>query len=121
MLIQNFKNNFSQCLNLFHQEIARSSDLLTLISPLYGLNDFQVYESWKLSSDIRYYEASNLIYVLKNTEGLPEDLPLLADAFVQAGFEALYSPDFDPEIVKKQIMLIYMIVRGESGPIMEIR
>ena len=113
-MVQQFRENFQKCLSIYRQEIASNAFLLSLIGPFYGLCDYNVYEDWKLSSDMRYFEASNLIYALKNTEGLPADLVKLADDFQEQGYEINSSPDFAEETVKEQIKFIYTILRGEA-------
>lgn len=113
-MVQLFRENFQKCLSTYRQEIASNAFLLSLIGPFYGLCDYNVYEDWKLSSDMRYFEASNLIYALKNTEGLPSDLIELADDFTKQGYEINSSPDFAEETVKEQIKFIYTIIRGEA-------
>lgn len=111
-MVQQFRENFQKCLTTYRQEIASNVFLLSLIGPFYGLCDHNVYEGWKLSSDMRYFEASNLIYALKNTEGLPEDLVQLAEDFIAQGYDTLSSQDFPAETVKEQIKFIYTILRG---------
>lgn len=111
-MVQRFRECFQQCLSTYRQEIASNAFLLSLIGPFYGLCDYNVYEGWKLSSDIRYFEASNLIYALKHTESLPPDLTELADDFIDQGYESLSSQDFPTETVKEQIKFIYTILQG---------
>ena len=113
-MVQRFRECFQQCLSTYRQEIASNAFLLSLIGPFYGLCDYNVYEGWKLSSDIRYFEASNLIYALKNTESLPQELVELADDFISQGYEALSSQDFPIETVKEQIKFIYTILQGTA-------
>ena len=113
-MVQRFRECFQQCLSTYRQEIASNAFLLSLIGPFYGLCDYNVYEGWKLSSDIRYFEASNLIYALKNTEALPAELAELADDFIAQGYEALSSQDFPIETVKEQIKFIYTILQGNA-------
>lgn len=113
-MVQRFRECFQQCLSTYRQEIASIAFLLSLIGPFYGLCDHTVYEGWKLSSDIRYFEASNLIYALKNTESLPQELVELADDFISQGYEALSSQDFPIETVKEQIKFIYTILQGTA-------
>ena len=113
-MVQRFRECFQQCLSTYRQEIASNAFLLSLIGPFYGLCDYNVYEGWKLSSDIRYFEASNLIYALKNTEALPSELAELADDFIAQGYEALSSQDFPIETVKEQIKFIYTILQGNA-------
>ena len=115
-MVQRFRECFQQCLSTYRQEIASNAFLLSLIGPFYGLCDYNVYEGWKLSSDIRYFEASNLIYALKNTEALPAELAELADDFIAQGYEALSSQDFPIETVKEQIKFIYTILQGDAIP-----
>ena len=111
-MVQQFRENFQQCLSTYRQEIAGNAFLLSLIGPFYGLCDYQVYEGWKLSSDLRYFEASNIIYALKHTPSLPEDLVALADDFVAQGYDLISSQDFPEETVKEQIKFIYTIIQG---------
>lgn len=111
-MVQQFRECFQQCLSNYRQEIASNAFLLSLIGPFYGLCDYNVYENWKLSSDIRYFEASNLIYALKYTEALPAELTELADDFIAQGYECLGSQDFPMETVKEQIKFIYTILQG---------
>lgn len=113
-MVQQFRENFQRCLSIYRQEIASNAFLLSLIGPFYGLCDYNVYEGWKLSSDIRYFETSNLIYALKHTESLPEDLVALADDFVAQGYDTISSPDFPEETVREQIKFIYTVLRGEA-------
>ena len=113
-MVQQFRECFQRCLSTYRQEIASNAFLLSLIGPFYGLCDYSVYEGWKLSSDIRYFEASNLIYSLKHTEALPAELVQLADDFVAQGYESLSSQDFPIETVKEQIKFIYTILHGEA-------
>ena len=113
-MVQRFRECFQQCLSTYRQEIASNAFLLSLIGPFYGLCDYNVYEGWKLSSDIRYFEASNLIYALKNTESLPPELTALADDFIVQGYESLSSQDFPIETVKEQIKFIYTILQGAA-------
>ncbi len=113
-MVQKFRENFQQCLSTYRQEIASDAFLLSLIGPFYGLTDYSVYEGWKLSSDIRYFEASNLVYCLEHTPALPEDLQQLAADFIENGYEAIRSQDFSEETVKEQIKFIYTILRGEA-------
>ena len=112
-MIEKFRSNFEQCLGLFRQEIAGDSALLTLSTPFYGLYDPSVYEKWKLSSDLRYFEASNLLYVMKNTTSLREELKELAAEFIAEGYDAIASPDLDSKLIKEQLKLIYIILRGK--------
>lgn len=114
-MLQIFRDNFQRCLELFHLEIASDSALLALVNPFYGLYDPAVYERWKLSSDLRYFEASNLLYVMKNESALPEDMKKLAQDFIDAGYDILLSQDFSPDLIKEQLKLIYMIIRGETN------
>lgn len=109
-MVQKLRQNFQKCLSTYRQEIASNAFLLSLIGPFYGLCDYNVYEGWKLSSDMRYFEASNLIYTLQNTPGLPEDLVLLAEDFLEQGYDAINSQDFPEETVKEQIKFIYTIL-----------
>lgn len=111
-MVQQFRECFQQCLGTYRQEIASNAFLLSLIGPFYGLCDYNVYEDWKLSSDLRYFEASNLIYSLKHTEALPPELAALADDFIAQGYESLSSQDFPAETVKEQIKFIYTILHG---------
>ena len=113
-MVQQFRECFQQCLSTYRQELASNAFLLSLLGPFYGLCDYNVYEGWKLSSDIRYFEASNLIYALKNTESLPPELAALADDFVAQGYESLSSQDFPVETVKEQIKFIYNILQGDA-------
>ena len=113
-MVQRFRECFQQCLSTYRQEIASNAFLLSLIGPFYGLCDYNVYEGWKLSSDIRYFEVSNLIYALKHTESLPSELTELADDFIAQGYESLSSQDFAAETVKEQIKFIYTILQGHA-------
>ena len=114
LMVQQFRECFQQCLSTYRQEIASNAFLLSLIGPFYGLCDYNVYEGWKLSSDMRYFEASNLIYALKHTEALPEELVQLADDFMANGYDAGSSPDFPEETVREQIKFIYTSLHGET-------
>ena len=46
---------------------------------------------------------------------MPSELTLLAKEFLAAGYDALPGPDFDPALIKEQLKLIYMIVRGDTN------
>lgn len=113
-MVQQFRDNFQKCLSTYRQEIAANAFLLSLIGPFYGLCDYSVYEGWKLSSDMRYFETSNLIYYLQNTPALPDDLIQLGNDFVTQGYDAVSSQDFAQETVKEQLKFIYTILRGEA-------
>lgn len=113
-MVQRFRECFQQCLSTYRQEIASDAFLLSLIGPFYGLCDYNVYQGWKLSSDMRYFETSNLIYALKNTEGLPPELVELADDFMSQGYDLSSSADFSTDTVKEQIKFIYTILHGDA-------
>ena len=110
---QHFQEGFQQYLSTYRQEIASDAYLLTLISPLYGLADDATYEDWKLSNDLRYYEASNLIYELQNNESLLSCLREFGDALVAAGYDAIHGHDFDEETLKAQLKMIYVMLTTE--------
>ena len=114
-MLQTFRDNFQRCLEQFRQEIAGDTSLLALLNPFYGLYDPAVYEQWKLTSDMRYFEAANLIYIMDTFHSMPSELTLLAEEFLAAGYDALPGPDFDPALIKEQLKLIYMIVRGDTN------
>jgi hypothetical protein len=114
-MLQIFRENFQRCLEVFHSEIASDSKLLSLLPPFYGLHDQSVYESWKINSDLRYFEASNLIHYMAQHPGLPDDMQKLAQDFIDAGYDSLSSPDFGEDLIKEQLKLIYMILRGETN------
>lgn len=112
---QHFLEGFQQYLSTYRQEIASDTFLLTLIPPFYGLADDATYEEWKLSNDLRYYEASNLLYELLHNESLLPCLHEFANALLEAGYDAIPSHDFDKNTIKEQIKLIYMILTTDAS------
>jgi len=110
---QHFQEGFQQYLSTYRHEIASDAFLLTLISPLYGLADDATYEDWKLSNDLRYYEASNLVFELLNNDSLLPCFREYADELVAAGYDAIHGHDWDEETVKEQLKLIYVMLNSE--------
>lgn len=111
-----FQQCFQQYLSVYSEEIAKDERLLTLIAPLYGLANHQNYENWKLSSDLRYYEASLLTYRMSHDENLPAQLRELGESLQENGYDAISSAgDFSEEIVRDQLKLIYtMLTKNEK-------
>ena len=109
-----FRQNFQQYLSLYRQELATNPFLLNVISPFYGLSDFAIYEEWKLSNDLRYYEASNIIHELTDNTSLPTYLRNLGNSFLEHGYDSIAGSDFDPDVVKEQMKLLYMMTSPAS-------
>lgn len=110
---QHFREGFQQYLSTYRHEIASDAFLLTLITPFYGLADDATYEDWKLSNDMRYYEASNLLYECLNNESLLPCFRDYADSMITTGYDAIRGNDFDEETVKEQLKLIYVMITTE--------
>ena len=107
-----FLECFQKYLSLYSTEFAADEHLLTLLVPLYGLTNISTYESWKLSSDLRYYEASNLVYRMLHDESLPGELKELGGAFLVNGCDAVPAGPgtFAEETVQGQLKLIYAML-----------
>lgn len=110
-----FTDGFRQYLSRHHREIARDPHALALIQPLYGLADTATYESWKLSNDLRYYEASNLVHELLSSTTSPVCMQELALTLESSGYDDLFNRDFDRRIVTDQVRLIYKILTARTG------
>ena len=102
------------------REISRDSYLLGLISPLYGLANRDTYMQWKLSNDMRYYEASNLIEHMLCARPLPQSLHRLAESFLADGYDAIHGADFNSRSVDDQVLLIYRILTQDQPVYQEI-
>ena len=113
-----FQDRFRRYLSKNRNEISRDSYLLNLISPLYGLADPRTYRQWKLSNDLRYYEASHLINQMLCRDPLPKQLHQLAESLLNSGYDALFDPQFSACSVEDQILLIYRILSQDpsAGP-----
>ncbi len=107
-----FLECFQKYLSLYSAEFAADERLLTLLVPLYGLTNGSTYENWKLSSDLRYYEASNLVYRMLHDEGLPGELRELGGALLVNGCDAVLAGPgtFAEETVQGQLKLIYAML-----------
>ena len=107
-----FLECFQKYLSLYSAEFAADERLLTLLVPLYGLTNGTTYDNWKLSSDLRYYEASNLVYRMLHDEGLPGELRELGAALLVNGRDAVLAGPgtFAEETVQGQLKLIYAML-----------
>ena len=107
-----FLECFQKYLSLYSAEFAADERLLTLLVPLYGLTNGSTYENWKLSSDLRYYEASNLVYRMMHDENLPGELKELGGALLVKGRDAIPAGygEFAEETVQGQLKLIYAML-----------
>ena len=114
-----FQQYFQQYLSIYSEEIAENEYLLTLIAPLYGLTNHEYYENWKLSSDLRYFEASLLVYRMVHDPSLPEELKALGESMEENGYEGISSAGtFAEETVTDQLKLIYTMLtkNGSTRP-----
>ena len=105
-----FQEQFHRYLSRNRYELSRDSYLLNLISPMYGLASPSTYRQWKISNDLRYYEASHLVNQMLCTKPLPKPLHELAEALLNTGYDALFDPELNPRSVDDQIRLIYFIL-----------
>lgn len=106
-----FSSSFQSYLTSHSDEISRDAHLLTLLNPIFGLANAKRYETWKLSSDMRYFEASNLIAQMFESPS-----PLLKElgaTLVEEGYDAISASDvFPQDVVDDQMKLIYFIMES---------
>lgn len=115
-MYQFFQQCFQQYLSVYSEEIADNEHLLTLIAPLYGLANPGNYETWKLSSDLRYYEASHLTYCMISDPSLPAELKGLGESLQEHGYDPIRaSGTFSEETVRDQLKLIYTMITKNSA------
>lgn len=110
-----FCENFRQYIKEHSSSLYHNAELLNILEPFYGLSDYDTYNKWRLRSDLRYYEASNLIYRLAERMDLAE-----LDAFYQEltskGYDSYNSTDFDNEDkLSEQIKLIYNFLTAQQA------
>lgn len=105
-----FQQCFQDYLGLYRAEFASNDHLLTLIAPFYGLTNRAYYNQWKMDSDLRYYEASHLIWRMRQ-EDMPAELQDLGDSLLENGYEEVRNmQSFSEATVKEQMKLIYTML-----------
>lgn len=109
-----FCNSFRCYLTQHSSDLCHDENLLEMLNPFYGLSDFGTYENWKLRSDMRYYETSNLIYALKKHIPMNPLFEQLYEEFCHNGYDAHASEEFNAGIVTNQLKLIsYLLEPSE--------
>lgn len=107
-MLDTFRSRFSDNLKLYRLKIASSPFLLSLIGPFYGISDHNVYDKWKLSSDMNYFEVSNLIDAMEKSPS--PSLKEMAEDLTREGYDKAPSADFNPQKVEEQLALIRAIL-----------
>lgn len=104
-----FCSNFRQYLRHHSSDLCNNEGLLEILNPFYGLSDYETYENWKLRSDMRYYETSNLIYALSNSTDNPS-FGELFEELCENGYDAYASEEFKLGVVNDQLKLIHYLL-----------
>ena len=116
-MLDTFRSRFSDNLKSYRLKIASSPFLLSLIGPFYGISDHEVYDKWKLSSDMNYFEVSNLIDAMEKSPS--PSLVQMARDLVSEGYDKTPSADFDPRKVDEQLALISAILSDGFPDVLE--
>ena len=118
-MYQFFQQCFQQYLSLYSEEIAEDEHLLTLFAPFSGLANPKNSETGMLSSDIRYFDVSHLIFCMRHDDTLPEELKEFGKSLQEQGYDAIgASGTFSEETVTDQLKLIYTMItkNGKTRP-----
>lgn len=103
-----FSSQFQTYLTSHSEDIAHDAHLLSILSPLFGLANPEDYERWRLSSDLRYFEASNLIArMFQSSSALLREL---SASLIAEGYDSIPADDFPMEVVEDQMKLIFFIL-----------
>lgn len=106
-------NNFHEYLKLNKQDLCHDDYKLALLEPLYGICSIDTYEKWKDNSDMRYYEASNLIYHLNQNHQSTSVYTNLIQELCNSGFDSIGSQYFSIDNVNEQLKLISYLLESE--------
>lgn len=118
-MIEEFRENFRTGLAANRTELAQNGAVVTMMEPLFGLLDENTYNNWKMTSDMRYVESSNLIRAMKERDDSPI-LKQLAEDLLGTGYDTAVSPDFDPEQVQSQLNIIEAIASNLWKELMKV-
>lgn len=118
-MIQQFRSQYSEDLKLYRLKIASSPFVLSLSEPFYGFLDQATYDKWKLSSDINYFEASNLIFQMTRPDVESDNIRQMGQDLISEGYDSIENPDFDKEKVDEQIALIRMVFTNHFGEMLD--
>lgn len=108
ILCENFRDYIKEQSN----KLYNNEQLLSILEPFYGLCNYNTYDEWRLRSDLRYYETSNLIYRLTEKMDYQKLQNLYAELKDQ-GYDAYESSDFDEQKLTEQIELILNLIKDE--------
>ncbi|WP_105618877.1 hypothetical protein [Vallitalea okinawensis] len=105
-----FCMNFKQYLRHHSSNLCKNKELLEILGPFYGLSNFDTYENWKLRSDIRYYETSNLVHHLSTNIDQYPAFEMFYQELCDQGYDAHKSEEFLSDIIVDQLKLINLLL-----------
>lgn len=110
IMYSQFCENFRLYLKFHSDDLSKNEYLLSLLEPFYGLCNYNTYENWKLSSDIRYYELSNLIYHLENDSPTFVGFEKFYSQLCELGYDSHQSDEFDKDKLEEQLKLLNILL-----------
>ena len=92
---------------------------IILGSPAGGAADiFSYYDSFRAGlNDLGYVEGSNIIFVARSAEGVPERLPSLVDELLRENVSVIVSPGPAIRVVRERIKSISVVFAFSGDPV----